>query len=170
MNAKCFHCDLIREGRPITQTPHAGAFLHVLPAAIGHTIIVPKEHHTILEQVPDELLKHLADFTNTVQTICMHGLAALGTNIIINNGVGAGQQNTHFIIHIIPRKPNDKLPFGWPPHQTNEQQMYEIENGLKEMLQHNRKEARTEAIEQLKEQKEHQADYPSQVQHMTRIP
>ena len=59
-------------------------------------------------------------------------LQAKGTNILIQNGVAAGQKTNHFMVHIIARKENDGLDFQWQSKQLNEEEMSTIELKLKE--------------------------------------
>jgi diadenosine tetraphosphate (Ap4A) HIT family hydrolase len=58
-------------------------------------------------------------------------LGAEGTNIMINEGVPAGQRHAHAMIHIIPRKKDDGLNFEWPQKQIPEDYMAKIHDLLK---------------------------------------
>jgi histidine triad (HIT) family protein len=102
------------------------------PAAIGHIIIVPRAHYPILEQVPDFIISDLFIKANKVSVALFEGLGAHGTNIIVQNGIAAGQKSAHLIIHIIPRTENDSLDFAWKPRQLNEEEMSTVEIQMKE--------------------------------------
>jgi diadenosine tetraphosphate (Ap4A) HIT family hydrolase len=49
-----------------------------------------------------------------------------GTNIIVNNGVAAGQTVPHFMLNIIPRKENDGLDFQWPTKPVSDDIMADV--------------------------------------------
>ena len=59
-----------------------------------------------------------------------HGAA--GTNIILQNGVAAGQEIPHICVHIIPRNEGDGLDFQWEPKRLTEEQMSAVELKVKE--------------------------------------
>ncbi|MEK6874558.1 MAG: HIT family protein [Nanoarchaeota archaeon] len=108
------------------------AMLAPKPAIIGHVIVAPKEHFTILEMVPDWIVSDLFTAANTISTAIFEGLKASGTNILVQNGIPAGQQQPHVSISIIPRKEGDNLPLSWQPKQITTQELTELETKLKD--------------------------------------
>ena len=108
------------------------AVMHPNPAALGHAIIFPKKHYQIFEQIPDYEIASLFNLTNKISIAIFEALQSKGTNIIVQNGVAAGQEIPHVSIHIIPRDENDNLNFQWPPKQLNEEEMSTVELKLKE--------------------------------------
>jgi histidine triad (HIT) family protein len=86
------------------------------PSAVGHIIVVPKQHAETLEELPDALATQLFYVASYAASAVYEGLASQGTNIICNNGAGAGVKG-HVTLHIIPRKENDGLSFVWEPKQ-----------------------------------------------------
>lgn len=122
------------------------------PAAKGHVWLMPKEHYPIFENVPDELVGHLFAAANNIAMALFEAMKAQGTNIIIQNGVAAGQEHPHFIINIIPRFENDGLSFQWLPKQLSEEQMSSIEMQLKEQFDAVTKGPREKAISELKQE------------------
>ena len=131
---KCIFCDLIKEGRanPIYEDDKIIAMLDINPASAGHILVMPKEHYPIIEQIPDPLIGKLFTISNKLSTAVFESLNSLGTNIMINNGISAGQKAAHSMIHIIPRRENDGIDFAWQPKQLNEEEMSTIELQLKE--------------------------------------
>ena len=73
--------------------------------------------------------------TNKLSTIIFEALQAQGTNIIIQNGIAAGQKQPHALINIIPRRKGDNLNFLRRPKQLNEEEMSTIELKLNEETQ-----------------------------------
>ncbi|MEK6868276.1 MAG: HIT family protein [Nanoarchaeota archaeon] len=87
------------------------------PSAVGHIIVVPKQHTETLEELPDAIATQLFYVASYTASAVYEGLASQGTNIICNNGPGAGIKG-HVTLHIIPRKENDGLSFVWEPKQV----------------------------------------------------
>ncbi|MFH0876569.1 MAG: HIT family protein [archaeon] len=103
------------------------AILHENPAQTGHALVIPKEHYPIFEQISDEIVSHIFSVANKVSVACFDSLHSYGTNIIVNNGTSAGQENAHFLIHVIPRKENDRISFEWIPNKASDG---DLENAL----------------------------------------
>ena len=107
------------------------AVLHPKPAAKGHVIVFSKTHYNIIEQIPDHEIGDLFKKVNKMSSAIFESVKAQGTNIIIQNGVAAGQEIPHAAIHIIPRGQNDGLNFQWQPKQLTEEEMSTVELTLK---------------------------------------
>lgn len=100
----------------------------------GHLKLVPKQHITILEQVPDELLSYMMIAANRLASTLFEVMGLEGTNILIQNGVSAGQKIPHFSIDIIPRKNNDNLNLNWEPKKASHESLEAIEKHLKDAM------------------------------------
>jgi len=107
------------------------AMLELNPVAKGHIIVMPKEHYPIIEQVPDYIIDHLFRIVNKISIVLFEALKAQGTNILINNGIAAGQDTAHFSVNIIPRMQNDGINIQWNPKQLSEEEISTIELELK---------------------------------------
>lgn len=127
------------------------AMLAQQPAAKGHVLVMPKVHLPILENVPDELMSHTYTIANKISMALFDGLQAQGTNVLICNGIPAGQESAHFMVHVIPRIPDDGLGFVWLPRQLTEEQMATIELQLKAECAKINGTPAEQAIEELKE-------------------
>ena len=92
-------------------------------AIAGQITIFPKNHFTILEMVPDAILKRCASLSNAVSTTIFETMGCQGTNIIIQNGLGAGQKVPHFAVEVLPRREGDGLNLQWEPKQLSEDEM-----------------------------------------------
>ena len=98
----------------------------------GHSIIATKNHYPILEQVPDIEAAECFVAANKISSALFEALQAHGTNIIIQNGISAGQSKPHFLMHIIPRREKDGLDFQWQTKKLDEEEMSTVELKLKE--------------------------------------
>jgi len=99
------------------------AVLHNEPAGQGHLLLFGKEHSPIIETIHDSLLGHMFNVANKLSTVVFEKMNAQGTNILINNGVAAGQELNHFTINVIPRWQNDGLNFDWMPKKQSDDEM-----------------------------------------------
>ncbi|MGV8150161.1 MAG: HIT family protein [Candidatus Woesearchaeota archaeon] len=89
------------------------------PCTSGHLQIFPKSHHTIIEELPDDVLSYLSSAANKVSMVLFEGLKVHGTNILIENGIPAGQRIPHLSVHIIPRRTDDGLKLDWEMKQAS---------------------------------------------------
>lgn len=131
----CKFCQIIegkRKVKKIYEDEKILAFLHPEPCTYGHIVLLPKEHFTIFEQIPDQEVGHLFDVANKLSTATFDSLGCGGTNMIVNNGTSAGQVVPHFSIDIVPRRENDGLNFQWQPKQLSEEEISTVEIILKE--------------------------------------
>jgi len=125
----CEYCGKIE--RKVYEDDDLVAFLKPNPAVPGHIILTTKQHFTILEQVPDDLVGRLFDIANVLSSILFEAFGAEGTNMIVQNGTGAGQKIPHLALNILPRKQNDGLNFEWEPKQVDKEEFGVIELKLK---------------------------------------
>ena len=108
------------------------ALLAPAPAAGGHMMVVPREHFPIVEQVPDFVVGEMFCKANKLSVGIFEALGAQGTNLLLQNGVAAGQRHGHVALHVIPRKEGDGLNLAWPPKQLSEEEMSTLELKIKD--------------------------------------
>ncbi|MBU2561361.1 MAG: HIT family protein [Nanoarchaeota archaeon] len=145
----CGHCEAIagkKRSAKLYDDGKLAAFLAEQPAAVGHIIIAPKEHMPIVEALSDSAFSHLAKVTNKISVAVFEAIKCEGTNILIQNGIEAGQEEPHACVNIIARKTGDGLMFEWAPKQLSEEEMSTVELQLKEALE--RKEPAAEEPEE----------------------
>lgn len=151
---KCEICDLIKNKEKIVyEDKDIVAMLHPRPASQGHIILTTKQHFAIIEHCPNDVVGNLFNIANKISTAVFEGLQAHGTNIIIQNGVAAGQTAPHFIINIIPRRENDGLNFQWQPRQMKDEDLATAEVQLKEKAKDIGIEEKAPAPVEIKEEK-----------------
>jgi histidine triad (HIT) family protein len=97
----------------VYEDEHVGAFLDHRPLFPGHVLVVPREHHETLPDLPPRLLEPLFGAARLLASAVERGLAADGTFMAINNKVS--QSVPHLHVHVIPRRKKDGLKgFFWP--------------------------------------------------------
>ncbi|MBD3313389.1 HIT domain-containing protein [Candidatus Woesearchaeota archaeon] len=134
MKKDCHYCQLIadKDKKKIYEDDKVVVIPHDKPATEGHVLVIPKEHYAIIEQVPDYIVSHAFSIANKMSVALFESLNAQGTNIIVNNGVAAGQESAHFFINVIARREGDGMDFQWRPKQLGEEEMSTIELQIKE--------------------------------------
>ena len=84
------------------------AFLDIGPLSFGHTLVIPKEEATTLDQLSDESAAALG---RVLPRLCRAIKAVTGTeqfNVLQNNGPMAHQAVFHVHFHIIPKPSVDQ--------------------------------------------------------------
>ena len=114
----CTFCNLVRGAGEVSacyEDADAVAFMDIQPVNPGHVLVVPREHHESLFDVPRELGAHLFAVTMRVASAVKRVTQCEGMNIIVSSGAAAGQDELHYHVHIIPRREGDgfdvQLPF-----------------------------------------------------------
>ncbi|MFT4343972.1 MAG: HIT family protein [Candidatus Woesearchaeota archaeon] len=131
--SRCIFCHIISgkiPARKIYEDEIVVAILDINPATIGHILLMPKEHYTIMPQIPKEVLDHVFTIAKKLSQTILQGIGAKGTSILIQNGVAAGQKAQHFMIHIIPRRQDDGVGL-IPPRKGISDENYKV---LKERI------------------------------------
>jgi histidine triad (HIT) family protein len=106
MNNDCLFCKIIAGEIPATKVYEDNdffCFLDIKPINLGHTLIVPKEHHRNLLDLTPELLAKVGPIIQKMALAVKAGTGAEGINIGWNNEAAAGQLVFHAHLHIMPR-------------------------------------------------------------------
>lgn len=120
---KCEYCEIAerhREAGILYEDEQVVVALKDFAVTAGQITVFPKEHFTIMEMVPDEILQKCFTLANKVSMAIFEGLAAQGTNILVQNGLGAEQKVPHFAVEVIPRREGDGLKLQWEPKEISE--------------------------------------------------
>jgi len=115
-NPDCLFCRIAggeADAAIVLDEPHAVAFLDFRPLFHGHTLLIPREHH---ETLPDLPADQVADYFTTAQrlaTAVKQAMDSTGSFVAMNNVVS--QSVPHLHTHIVPRNRKDGLRgFFWP--------------------------------------------------------
>jgi len=85
------------------------AFLDIVQATKGHTLVVPKTEYSDIFDVPEDVLLHVMRVAQKVSKAISIAFQPEGLNILSNNGAVAGQTVFHFHLHLIPRYQRDEI-------------------------------------------------------------
>ena len=111
-DANCIFCRIAKGEIPcakIYEDDNVLAFLDLAPVHHGHTLVIPKNHHKDMLEVPAELGTSIFSALQKVAAAVMKATGAQGFNVMQNNGLAAGQTVFHIHWHIIPRFDDDSL-------------------------------------------------------------
>ncbi len=134
---QCIFCQIIEgkvQSKIIYEDEKTKAILDINPANPGHILLMPKEHYTIMPQMPADEISHIFVVAKALSNALLKGIGAQGTNILIANGVAAGQRAQHFMIHIIPRMDKDGIKFELPQNTIPEEELEKIQHKLAKTL------------------------------------
>jgi len=134
---QCIFCQIIAgkvQSKKIYEDEEVMAILDVNPANPGHILIMPKEHYSIMPQIPDDEIGHIFAVAKALSNSTLRALEVQGSNILVANGVAAGQRAQHFMAHLIPRKENDNVGFQIPQKTIPEKELKDIQKMLSESL------------------------------------
>jgi histidine triad (HIT) family protein len=89
------------------------AFLDNRPLFHGHTLLIPREHHVTLADLPDELVGPLFASAQLLSRAVPEAMEKPGSFVALNNVVS--QSVPHLHVHVVPRRKKDGLKgFFWP--------------------------------------------------------
>lgn len=110
MSQDCIFCSIVSgdiPSRTVYEDEDVLAFLDANPLAAGHTLVIPKNHHERMDDLPPDLASVVLDTLYRFVPQVENAVDADGTTIAFNNGPAAGQEVPHIHGHIIPRFEND---------------------------------------------------------------
>ena len=95
----------------IIETDSEIAFLDIMPCAEGHTLVIPKLEVKRLEDLPEsEALSLMRTMQHVAKAVCA-AFDGIDYNLVLNNGVNAGQEVEHVHFHVLPRPQGSSRPF-----------------------------------------------------------
>jgi histidine triad (HIT) family protein len=116
MPAACAFCEIVAGTAPahrVLDDDVAVAFLDLRPLFPGHTLLVPREHHETLGDLPTEAVGPLFERAQRLSQAVEEAMGAAGSFVALNNRVS--QSVPHLHVHVVPRNRKDGLRgFFWP--------------------------------------------------------
>jgi histidine triad (HIT) family protein len=114
--SECLFCKIVGGELPaavVLDEPDVIAFLDISPVFPGHVLLIPRQHHVTLTDLPSNLLAVVFGAAQRIATAVQSVMGADGTWVSMNNVVS--QSVPHLHVHIVPRKRKDGLRgFYWP--------------------------------------------------------
>ena len=92
------------------------AFLDVNPVNEYHTLVVPKNHHESIFDIPEDELQEVMAVVKKLVTLFNTKLGIRNLQIINSSGSEAQQDVFHFHVHLVPRAMGDNQDIQWITH------------------------------------------------------
>jgi len=116
VNEGCAFCRIVAGEEPnsvVFEDEVSVAFLDSRPLFPGHTLLVPREHHETLWDLPSDLIEPLFANVRLLSQAVRDAMGAQGCFVAANNVVS--QSVPHLHVHVVPRNRKDGLRgFFWP--------------------------------------------------------
>lgn len=132
----CLFCDILngkKDGHFLYEDNSHVAILDKYPIDVGHSLVIPKEHH---EKITDMTPEYVGNAFSIVPKIAKAILDATGADAFSlgqNNGLAAKQIVPHVHIHIIPRYNNKGTV--WTKRQiSNNDELLELAKKIRSFL------------------------------------
>lgn len=136
MSDNCLFCKITTGDIPavkVYETEDIIAFMDIMPARLGHTLIIPKQHSDSLLDASPEAIAAVARASVSIANAVKKAVQADGIRVMQFNGAAAGQTVFHYHMHIIPVVEGD----GFIPHgreQAKVEDLQEIAEKIKAFL------------------------------------
>jgi len=133
----CIFCKIANKEIPsqiIAESENSIAFMDASPLTKGHSLVIPKNHHEKVQNMPKD---ENADLFETVRKVLSRVDKITGATLLaVHNGKESGQEIPHVHVHLIPRSSED---LAGPVHSMfnqkitlSENEIFEIHEKLKD--------------------------------------
>lgn len=116
----CIFCKIIAgeiPSRKIYEDDKVYAFMDIGPINYGHTLVIPKEHHTGSSTIPEETAGRMFKVASRIGVALKRALDADAFNLHLADGTCAGQVVMHAHLHVVPRFAEDDFHWNWRQKQ-----------------------------------------------------
>lgn len=135
--SQCVFCKIIAGDIPsvkIYEDELVYAFLDISPINLGHTLVIPKEHHQSASTIPEEVAGRMFHIGSRIGIAMKRELDIDGYNLHLADGTAAGQVVMHAHLHVIPRGVEDGFRWNWRQLQYAEGEMAEYAQKITKRL------------------------------------
>lgn len=117
MNEHCVFCRIIAGEETVSivhEDDGALAFMDIQPASPGHVLVVSREHHADLFDVPPDIAAHCLRLAQDLAPGIRDATGAAAINLFSPNGRAGGQDVLHFHLHLIPVREGEPFDLQLP--------------------------------------------------------
>jgi histidine triad (HIT) family protein len=129
----CVFCRIVDgdlPSRTVYEDDHSMAFLDANPLEEGHTLVVPRDHHEVVGEMPDETRDELFAAAGRLTPAVERAVDADATTVGMNNGSAAGQEVPHAHLHVVPRFDGDGVgplhTLDWPRPDLSDDELDDV--------------------------------------------
>jgi histidine triad (HIT) family protein len=134
----CIFCKIVRGELPadvVYEDELVIAFLDIAPINKGHILVIPKEHHTGIGSVPEEVAGRMLRVASRLGIASRRALDLEGFNLHLADATCAGQIVMHAHLHVVPRGAEDGFNWNWRQLQyASAEEKQNIVNDIKNKL------------------------------------
>jgi diadenosine tetraphosphate (Ap4A) HIT family hydrolase len=109
----CIFCSIVAGESPssrVYEDDEVLAFMDIRPFSEGHTLVIPKQHSSGLEELPPQTGALVFQVAHRIaRALRRSDLHVDGVNLVLSDGAAAMQTVFHVHIHAVPRRHGDKL-------------------------------------------------------------
>lgn len=109
--SECVFCAIVNDpsqSEVVWEDEVVLAFMDINPTAAGHVLVIPRDHHTALTDLPPETAAQMMRVGQRIaQGLKASELNCQGLNLFLSEGAVAFQEIFHSHLHIIPRSADD---------------------------------------------------------------
>ncbi len=135
----CIFCRIIAgeiPGLKVYEDELVLAFMDIAPINFGHVLVIPKEHHTSVATIPENIAGRMFLVGSRIGVAMRRGLDADGFNFHLSDGTVAGQVVMHAHLHVVPRWTDDGFHWNWRQlSYESEEKRQEIYESIKNKFQ-----------------------------------
>ena len=137
--ASCIFCAIARRetaAHTVLERDDVMVFLDYRPLFPGHCLVIPREHHETLHDLPAALLSPFLEAVQATSRAVIEAMRAEGSFVAMNNTVS--QSVPHLHAHVVPRRRGDGLRgFFWPRHKyAGHEEMDATRDRIRAVLDH----------------------------------
>ncbi len=108
----CIFCEISSgniPGMKVYEDDTVFAILDINPLTPGHTLVIPKQHGSYLEEFEPRVFSAVTETARKLSNHMILSGYATGTNIFLANHEAGEQTVFHLHVHVIPRHAGDNL-------------------------------------------------------------
>ena len=132
----CVFCRIVADEVPahfVLEEADVVAFLDARPVFPGHVLVIPREHHETLWDLPQQLRNTLFEATTRVSVAVRDATTSDGIFVANNNIVSQSVPHVH--VHVVPRNKKDGLRgFFWPRGKYGDGEAAVVAAAIREAL------------------------------------
>jgi histidine triad (HIT) family protein len=153
---QCIFCEIVKKNIPakvVYENDRIIAFLDINPLAVGHTLVVPKQHIPTIFEMNEAINQEIFKVAEKISLRMKEALQVDGVNLVNASGKAAEQSIPHFHLHVIPRREGDGI-------SMNEWWLTKVKKMDERELNEIAKLIRIEPEEKIKEKEEVEEEKP----------
>lgn len=127
-SGECIFCSIVNgnvKSYKIYENEKYVVVLDINPVNEGHCLIIPREHLRNITDIDNDIFDVVKKIVNK-----LHETYKCDTNILINEGVNAGQKVDHFSITVFPRFKDDGFSIHAKTKKMNEEELEKLSKKL----------------------------------------